>query len=287
MLLRLGESGRHYFFGLTLSIPVLLSVAIGCAQWNEATTNSTESLRGMHNLGAGAIWASGTNGAVLRSEDDGYLWQQCAVPPGAAKLDFRAVFGWNENHAVAMSSGSGAASRLYETSDGCATWHLLFENPDREGFWDALAFRGNTGFILGDPVGGRFVVYRSDDLGRHWHRDNGPGLAAAPEGEGVFAASNSSFLARSNSELLFATGGVGGPRVFRFGDSGRWSAARVPIAGGKESAGIFSIAFVATGWLLVVTTKSPRRPLVRRPGPPMEALHGIRPARSRLAIAPQ
>jgi photosystem II stability/assembly factor-like uncharacterized protein len=165
------------------------------------------------------------------------------VPPGAANLDFRAVFGWDANHAMVMSSGQGAASRLYETTDGCATWQLLFENPDRDGFWDALTFRGITGFILGDPVGGRFVIYRSGDRGRHWRRDSSPGLAAAPEGEGAFAASNSALLVRPDSQLLFATGGVGGPRLLRSGKSGDWSVTRMPLAGGQQSAGGFSIAF--------------------------------------------
>src|SRR5581483_7094305 len=175
---------------------------------------------------------------------DGYMWQKCSVPADSPKLDFRAVFGWNANHADVLSSGPGAPSRLYETTDGCASWHLLFENPDHDGFWDALTFRDKEGFILGDPVEGRFVLYRSEDLGRHWRRDTSPGLAAAPEGEGVFAASNSSLVVLPNSGfLLFGTGGMGGPRVFRFDKSGKWSATKISITGGKESAGIFSIAF--------------------------------------------
>jgi photosystem II stability/assembly factor-like uncharacterized protein len=205
-------------------------------------TDSTASLRGIHNAGGGVVWASGSNGTVLRSEDDGYMWQTCKVPEEAGKLDFRAVFAWDANHADVMSSGTGMASRLYETTDGCATWRLVFQNPDRDGFWDALAFYGNTGFILGDPVDGRFVLYRSEDLGHHWQRDNSSGLAAAPK-EGVFAASNSSLTVLPNSEVVFGTGGDGGPRVFRLAKPGEWRAVNVPISGGKESAGIFSIAF--------------------------------------------
>ncbi len=218
---------------LALSIALFCSTALASAQWSFAMTDSTASLRGIHNTGGGVIWASGAAGTILRSEDEGYMWQTCSVPPDAAKLDFRAIFGWDANHAEVMASGPGVASRLYETTDGCATWHLLFENPDRDGFWDALTFHGNTGFILGDPVGGRFVLYRSDDLGRHWHRENSPALAAAAAGEGVFAASNSSLVVLSNFQLLFATGGIGGPRVFRVNSSGEWNATKVPMAGGR------------------------------------------------------
>ena len=39
-----------------------------------------------------------------------------------------------------MSSGKGDLSRLYKTTDACKTWKLVFTNPDREGFWDAVKF---------------------------------------------------------------------------------------------------------------------------------------------------
>lgn len=86
------------------------------------------------------------------------------------------------------------------------------------------------------------MIYRSDDLGRHWRRDSSPGLAAA-DGEGVFAASNSALVALPNSVLLVATGGVGGPRLFRLDKSGNWTVRRLPLAPGKASTGVFSIAF--------------------------------------------
>lgn len=228
-------------FPLKPTLPILFAIASASAQWKMAMTGSTAGLRGIHDAGMGVVWASGSNGSVLRSEDDGYMWQQCAAPFGAAQLDFRAVFGWDANHAMVLSSGPGATSRLYETTDGCATWRLLFENPDRDGFWDALTFRGTNGFILGDPVGRRFAVYRSNDLGRHWHRDSSPKLAAAKD-EGIFAASNSALTITPNSELLFATGSVGGPRLFRSDISGKWTVTKLPLASGKASAGAFSIA---------------------------------------------
>jgi photosystem II stability/assembly factor-like uncharacterized protein len=237
------SDARRRYLWLKLPLGVLCTVVAAFGQWRLATTGSTAGLRGIHNLGTGVIWASGASGAVLRSEDDGYMWQQCTVPSDAANLDFRAVFAWDANHATVMSSGPGPASRLYETTDGCATWHLLFQNPDKDGFWDAVTFRGSAGFILGDPVNGHFVIYQSEDLGRHWRRDDSPRLAAAPNGESVFAASNSALVVLRNAEVLFATGGVGGPRLFRRDKSAHWSVTKLPLAGGKPSAGAFSIAF--------------------------------------------
>jgi photosystem II stability/assembly factor-like uncharacterized protein len=110
-------------------------------------------LRGIDSVGKGIAWASGTNGTVLRTEDGGYLWQKCTVPPGAEKLDFRGIQAFDENTAIVMSSGKGDLSRLYKTTDGCQSWKLVFTNPDKDGFWDALEFLdAKHGYLLGDPV---------------------------------------------------------------------------------------------------------------------------------------
>jgi photosystem II stability/assembly factor-like uncharacterized protein len=230
---------------------ILLSFAAsGPGPWNAEDSGTKSSLRGVHNVGQGVAWASGTKGVVLRSEDDGYLWQQCAIPAGAGELDFRGVWAWDANHAVALSSGPGSASGLYETTDGCAHWRLLFTNPDGAGFWDAVAFwNQQQGIVLGDPVKGRFVVYRTSDGGEHWSRDDSPGLNADARGEGVFAASNSALaLSPGGADIYFGTGGPGGARIFHFhsgnqSNSGNWTSSKLPFAHGSDATGVFSLAF--------------------------------------------
>ena len=121
-------------------LAVLLFAGLNCAyaQWDLETSNTNADLRGIHSVGNGVAWASGTNGTVLRTEDGGYVWQSCAVPPGAEKLDFRGIQGFDANTAIVMSSGKGDLSRLYKTTDGCHSWKLVVNNPDPEGFWDAM-----------------------------------------------------------------------------------------------------------------------------------------------------
>jgi photosystem II stability/assembly factor-like uncharacterized protein len=126
--------------------------------WELEVSGSTAGLRGIHAVGGGVVWASGTDGTVLRSEDGGYEWQQCATPPDANKLDFRGIWAWDERTALVISSGPGLLSRLYRTTDGCASWRLLFTNPDAAngskfpGFWDGLLFLDRQhGIIYGDP----------------------------------------------------------------------------------------------------------------------------------------
>ncbi len=126
--------------------------------WVMEKSGTTAGLRGIHAVGGGVAWASGTNGTVLRTEDGGYEWQSCAMPPGAEKLDFRGIWAWDDNTAIVMSSGTGEASRIYKTVDGCSSWKLLFTNPDKDGFWDAIVFQnGDYGFAIGDALPVRFL----------------------------------------------------------------------------------------------------------------------------------
>ena len=120
------------------------------ALWELQNSTTKAGLRGIHAVGGGVAWASGTNGTILRTEDGGYMWQSCAMPPGAEKLDFRGIWAWDANTAVAMSSGPGDLSRLYKTTDGCSSWKLLYTNPDKDGFWDAVQFWDkDQGYLLG------------------------------------------------------------------------------------------------------------------------------------------
>jgi hypothetical protein len=47
------------------------------AQWDLEDSTTTADLRGIHSIGGGIAWASGTNGTVLRTEDGGANWQHC------------------------------------------------------------------------------------------------------------------------------------------------------------------------------------------------------------------
>jgi photosystem II stability/assembly factor-like uncharacterized protein len=214
-------------------------------QWQMQTSNTTADLRGIHSVGGGVAWASGTNGTVLRTEDGGYVWQTCAVPPGAEKLDFRGVQAFDANTAIVMSSGKGDLSRLYKTTDGCHTWKLIFTNPDEGGFWDALLLNrfDKDGYLLGDPVNGKFAFWETDDKGVTWGRTKLTGLEAAQE-EGAFAASNSSLFVDERSILGFVTGGPAGPRVFTnsgTSETEAFKAQRIPLKGGSAATGAFSV----------------------------------------------
>src|ERR1700722_5687272 len=205
----------------------ILSVTTGFAQmWLAQSSGTTVSLRGVSAVNSSVVWASGAGGTYPRA----------AVVPGATDLDFRAVHALDRNTAWLMSSGPGAKSRIYQTADGGANWSLLFTNPDAGGFFDALAFWDRSrGVVLGDPVGGEFVILTTEDGGHTWKRRKTP--PALPN-EGAFAASNSCLTTLGVREIWFATGGASAARVFHSPDGGQnWDVAVAP------SAGIYSLAF--------------------------------------------
>src|ERR1700733_4556506 len=206
--------------------------------WELEDGGSTAGLRGIHAVGGGVVWASGTGGTVLRSEDTGYLWQQCAMPPGADKLDFRGIWAWDAQNVLVLSSGTGDQSRLYETTDGCSSWKLVLTNPDPTGFWDGLMFLDRQhGLIYGDPVRGvKFGLLETRDGGKTWN----PAAELLPlPGESVFAASNSAMTASGGWIWL----GTSKARVLRTNDLGTWQSAQTPLASGNDSSGVFSLAF--------------------------------------------
>jgi photosystem II stability/assembly factor-like uncharacterized protein len=188
--------------GLIVAL-VLASCAAAQAQWTIENSGTTADLRGIDNVGGGVAWASGTNGTVLRTEDGGYLWQACTIPPDAEHLDFRGIQAFDANTAIVMSSGKGDLSRLYKTSDGCHTWKLVGKNPDPDGFWDAVRAGdlksgtsnygvANSALILGDSVNGELRVWEWTEGGKERELELSYQMRGnADIGEGSFAASNS------------------------------------------------------------------------------------------------
>jgi photosystem II stability/assembly factor-like uncharacterized protein len=226
---------------MRLLLPTLFAVTAVAQHWSPQTSNTTASLRGVSAVNQKVAFASGSGGTWLATADGGATWRASRVP-GAEQLDFRAVRALDEQTVYLLSIGNGDKSRLYKTSDSGAHWELLLTNPDAKGFLDELAFWDPLhGIILGDPVQGEFAIFTTADGGKHWERQHAP---VAVDGEGAFAASNSSLAVMGSSEVWFGTGSPGGARVYHSGDGGKtWTVAAAPIRNDSAAAGIFSLAF--------------------------------------------
>jgi photosystem II stability/assembly factor-like uncharacterized protein len=200
----------------------------------------------------------------------GKTWQTCAVPTGAETLDFRGVQAFDAKTAIVMSSGKGDLSRLYKTTDGCATWKLVFTNPDKDGFWDAIRIVDSDRIeIAGDSVDRLLANDKKGHIIPVWdyHEGDDPPdhlsdhffeLAASLK-EGGFAASNSTLFIGAIPKRdpiwayqWLATQTPEHSYVHREAEEKtercepcreEHLSIKTPMSQGTESAGIFSLAF--------------------------------------------
>jgi photosystem II stability/assembly factor-like uncharacterized protein len=235
-------------FLLLLQLPLVLGTPDETKLWPVLTGGIDSNLRAVsadyrsdpRTRQQAVIWASGSNGVVLRSANGGKEWKKLHIA-GGEKLDFRGLQSFGDRTAYLMSVGEDGNSRIYKSTDGGETWRPQYSDKRPEFFLDGLVCRGEKDcFAVSDPIGGKFLLLHTAD-GERWQelpRDQMPD--ALPK-EGVFAASNSSLAICGDQELVFGTGGPAA-RVFHTLDGGKsWKVVETPIASGNPSSGIFSL----------------------------------------------
>ncbi len=222
-----------------LAVVVALSLVQGASAWREQDSGVRARLRGVSAVSSRVAWASGANGAVVRTVDGGATWQVRPVP-GAERLDFRDVDAVSASVAYILSIGPGEASRIFKTTDGGGRWVEQFANTDPKVFLDAMTFRDpDHGLAFSDSVDGHFVVLRTANGGSTWSRIPAAALPPALDGEGAFAGSGTNIAVVGNRVWI----GTTASRVLRSEDFGStWTVGQTPLATGT-STGIFSVAF--------------------------------------------
>jgi len=217
--------------------------------WSQQSTGVDTNLRGVsialtkHAPGPkhAVAWVCGSNGAILKTTDNGKTWKRVHVAGGDA-LDFRGIQAFDEQTAYVMSVGNGEASRIYKTVDGGDTWKLQYTDKRKEFFLDDIVCVSEKEcFALIDPVDGKFFLVKTVDA-EQWKELPRDSMPAALPNEGAFAASSTSLAVYGEKEIYIGTGGPAA-RVFHSPDLGKtWSVATTPIISGEASQGIFSIA---------------------------------------------
>jgi len=221
----------------------LLVAAGAYTWWTVVPTGAGANLRGVAvvvHRSQTIVWATGTQGTILRSTDGGQTWTPVHIE-GAEKLDFRGVQTFDGKTVYVMSSGEGEQSRIFRSTDGGNAWAMEHTDKRKGFFLDALVCSDDTHcYALSDPVEGKFLLLATTD-GVHWKELPRERMPGALPNEGAFAASNSSLLLYDKTEMYFATGGPAA-RVFHSRDLGQtWTVSQTPVLSGKPSQGIFSI----------------------------------------------
>ena len=149
--------------------------------------NNKVSIRGLSVVDDRIIWVSGSGGAVAKSLDSGKSWLWMTVK-GFEKRDFRDIAAFDAKTAIIMAVAEPAV--LLKTTDGGASWRMVFTDSSSGMFLDAMDFRDKDhGAVIGDPINKKLYLVSTADGGDHWTKPTGSALPFLGDGEAFFAAS--------------------------------------------------------------------------------------------------
>jgi photosystem II stability/assembly factor-like uncharacterized protein len=216
---------------------IVFTLALSSTQAQQVkllSSGNKVSIRGLSVVSNQVIWVSGSNGEVGKSIDGGKTWKWLVVK-GFEKRDFRDIEAFDAATAVIMAVAEPA--NILKTMDGGETWTVVYQNPAKGMFLDAMEFWDPlSGIVIGDPINGKFFIARTFDGGDTWHEIPERNLPRADSGEACFAASGTNLRVLDKDEGCFVTGGLKS-RFF-------WKKNPIPlpIIQGKETTGANSLA---------------------------------------------
>lgn len=152
---------KSIFFTISL---LLLFLQTSYSQWSEQTSPVTSILYSVSAPDDNHVWTCGASGKVLRTTNGGATWTSVTSPN--ATLALYNIWAIDSNTAVV--TGSGSSTFVYKTTNGGSTWTQVFTQTG--GFIDAITQRVTPDKLLmvGDPVGGRWSIWISNDYGSTW-----------------------------------------------------------------------------------------------------------------------
>jgi len=209
--------------------------------WVLQETGVDASLRGIFAVDKNVVWASGSKGTFLKTVNGGINWYNDTIP-GYTNFDFRDIEAFDSLTAIVMGIANPAV--ILKTTDGGKNWkQVYFKNQDGI-FLNSMIFRDKDhGFVVGDPIDGKFFLLATKDGGDTWQELPAESRPQAEEGEYMFAASGTCIASSNPNNLWFCSGGSIA-RIFYSKDDGySWEDNKLPVMSGTPSSGIFSILF--------------------------------------------
>ncbi len=165
--------------------------------WVEQTSGLTTQLTSVSVVNDNNAWICGYAGRVLRTTNGGANWVSVNAAPIPLTLDLHSIFAIDSM--TALVAGSGSSSFLFRTSNGGANWTQVF--TETGGFINSVQM-GNAfaGFMMGDPVGGRWSLWGTTNAGLTWDSTN----FYLPQA-GTEAGWNNAFFFEVTSGVWFGT----------------------------------------------------------------------------------
>ena len=151
------------------------------------TTSAFNTVKAVNNL---IGWAGGAGGTIRKTIDGGVTWTDGNPNPGVVNGTVYAIESFGAD--TAWCTTSPAATFIYRTTNGGTNWVQV--HTQTGGFWNVIKFANpTTGFIQGDPVGGRWSLWRTTDAGATW------------DSSGMFLPQAASEAGWNNSAMLIGS----------------------------------------------------------------------------------
>ncbi len=235
---------NHKIIFGSLTISCLLSFSTTAQTVKLLSSGTKTSIRGLSVVDDKTVWVSGSNGMVGKSLDSGNTWKWMKIR-GFDSTDFRDIEAFDATTAIIM--GVASPAHILRTVDGGETWKLVYENPHKDMFLDAMEFwNSESGIVIGDPVDNKFFIARTFDGGRTWKDIPPQNYPVADSGEACFASSGTNIRKLDRDEACFISGGMRS-RLFI-----RSKKIDLPIIQGTQSTGANSIAVKNSKTFMVV-----------------------------------
>ncbi|MBD1383972.1 oxidoreductase [Mucilaginibacter rigui] len=220
-----------------LTCLLAFSISVNAQKVIPIQQNKPISIRGLSVVNNKIAWVSGTKGTIGITKDGGANWDWQQIK-GFEKSDFRDIEAFSDKEAVIISSGSPAY--ILKTIDGGTHWETKYKQTDSTYFLDAMDFSDKQhGFVLGDPIGGKFLLLETINGGATWNPSNNPPIAL--KDEAAFAASGTCL--RVNTSITIVTGGSNSRMLVSPIEKQEWTSRSLPLTNGSASRGAFSVAY--------------------------------------------
>jgi photosystem II stability/assembly factor-like uncharacterized protein len=167
----------------------------GGETWAQETSNTTESLNGMHAESASAVWAVGENGTIVKYS--GSTW---SVQTSTVSEELNAIHCADSSNCWAVGEDDGSSGTIVVTDDGGSTWAEQTSGTV-EDLNKVFAVSSDAVWAVGD--GG--VILATLDGGTNW---GGQTSGTSEDLYGVwFADENNGWVSGTNGVLLITTNG--------------------------------------------------------------------------------
>ncbi|HWA05807.1 MAG TPA: T9SS type A sorting domain-containing protein [Ignavibacteria bacterium] len=186
---------------------IMLFLAVNVAvktQWQEQTSGLTTSLNSVSGVNDNIAWVCGNAGRVLRTNNGGINWINATGTGIPGTLDLYNIFALDST--TALVTGSGTTAYVFRTSNGGLTWVQVFTQSG--GFMNAIWMTSPlTGVMYGDPVAGRWSLWRTTNGGVNWD-STGMFLAQAGSEAGwnnaMYVSGTNIWFGTNNSRVYYS-----------------------------------------------------------------------------------